>query len=52
MEGNKGKGARFFSVVLAGRTRETGHKLKHMKCHLNTGKRILQEWSGSGRGCP
>lgn len=52
MGGNKVKGARLFSVALASRRRKTGHKLKHMKCYLNTGKRILQEWPGSGRCCP
>ena len=36
IEGNEDEGARLFSIVLTDRTRGSGHKLKHMRLHLNT----------------
>ncbi|KAK4830615.1 hypothetical protein QYF61_012340 [Mycteria americana] len=41
MGNNEDKGVKLFSVVLTDRTRGKRHKLKHMKFHLNTRKKIL-----------
>lgn len=39
--GCKEEGDRHFSGVPTDSARGTGHKLKHMKFHLNTGKRFF-----------
>lgn len=41
MGGNEEEGAGLFSLVPAGSTSGSDHKLKHMKFHVNTGKHFF-----------